>query len=69
MGTLSLRYSERADHALRRARTLLVPGLVLVAVGLLLFARAPVDGNVPDATCFPVLVLLGIGHRRLPSRR
>jgi fucose permease len=59
MGTLSLRYSERlimrfGSHATLR------PGLVLILAGLLLFARAPVDGSyVVDV--LPVMVLLGVG--------
>ncbi len=59
MGTLSLRYSERLIMSFGPKRTLL-PALVLVALGLLLFARAPVDGNyVTDV--FPVMILLGCG--------
>ena len=44
MGMLSLRYSERLIMRFG-ARTMLFPGLVLIAAGLLLFARAPVHGT------------------------
>jgi MFS family permease len=42
------------------ARTLLFPGLSLVAAGLLLFTRAPVHANY-WTDVFPVLVLMGTG--------
>jgi EmrB/QacA subfamily drug resistance transporter len=58
MGTLSLRYSERLIMRFGARRTL-VPGMVLVAIGLLLFARVPADGSYLDV--LPVLVLLGLG--------
>ena len=59
MGTLSLRYAERLIMGIG-ARTTLVSGLVIAAAGLLLFARAPVDGNyITDVA--PVMVLLGTG--------
>ncbi len=59
MGTLSLRYAERLNTRFG-ARNTLLPGLVLVAAGLALFARAPVDGSyVRDV--LPVMVLLGLG--------
>ena len=59
MGILSLRYSERLIMRFGARRTL-IPGMVLVAAGLLLFARAPVDGNyVRDV--LPVMILLGFG--------
>ena len=39
---------------------MLVPGLVLIALGLALFARAPVDaGYVADL--LPAMLLLGVG--------
>jgi EmrB/QacA subfamily drug resistance transporter len=59
MGTLSVRYSERLIMRFGARRTLL-PGLVLIAAGLALFARVPVDGNyVTDV--LPSTILLGIG--------
>jgi EmrB/QacA subfamily drug resistance transporter len=59
MGTLSLRYSERLIMRFSARRTLL-PGLALVAIGLALFARAPVQGSyVRDV--LPVMLLLSVG--------
>jgi EmrB/QacA subfamily drug resistance transporter len=59
MGTLSLRYSERLIMRFGARRTLL-PGLVLIAAGLALFARAPVGGSyVRDV--LPVMILLSVG--------
>ncbi len=59
MGTLSLRYSERLIMRFG-AKRLLAPGMLLVAVGLLLFARVPVHGHyVSDV--LPVMLLLGVG--------
>ncbi len=59
MGTLSVRYSERLIMRFGARRTLL-PGLVLIAAGLALFARVPVDGTyVTDV--LPSTLLLGTG--------
>jgi EmrB/QacA subfamily drug resistance transporter len=59
MGTLSVRYSERLITRFG-ARATLIPGLALVATGLLLFVRAPVHASyVTDV--LPTLVLLGAG--------
>ena len=58
MGALSMRYAERLFVRFGARRTLL-PGLVLIAVGLALFTRAPADGSYVDV--LPVLVLLGTG--------
>jgi EmrB/QacA subfamily drug resistance transporter len=59
MGVLSLRYSERLIMRFG-ARTMLFPGLILIGAGLLLFARAPVNGRyVTDV--LPVMLLLGFG--------
>ncbi len=59
MGTFSIRYSERLITRFG-ARNTLLPGLMLIAVGLLLFVRAPVSANyVTDV--LPTLVLLGLG--------
>ena len=59
MGTLSLRYSERLIVRFG-AKRLLAPGMALVALGLLLFARVPVHGHY-YSDVLPVLLLLGAG--------
>src|SRR5215204_5325471 len=59
IGTLSLRYSERLIMRFGAKNTLL-PGLVLIGAGLLLFTRAPVDGSY-WIDVFPVMLLLGTG--------
>jgi EmrB/QacA subfamily drug resistance transporter len=59
MGLLSLRYSEALIMRFGARRTLL-PGLVLIAVGLLLFTRAPVDGGYLEHV-LPVMIVLGFG--------
>ncbi len=59
MGTLSLRYSERLIMRFGPRRTL-VPGMSLVLIGLLLFARTPVDGNYL-VDLFPIMPLIGAG--------
>ena len=59
MGALSLGFAERIIMGIG-ARPALIAGLVSAAGGLLLFARAPVDGTwVTDV--LPVMVLLGAG--------
>jgi EmrB/QacA subfamily drug resistance transporter len=59
MGTLSLGYSEKLIMRFG-PRNMLIPGMVLVAVSLLLFARTPVDGAyLPDL--LPPLLLIGVG--------
>jgi EmrB/QacA subfamily drug resistance transporter len=59
MGYFSLRLSEPLITRFG-ARATLVPGLLIIVAGLLLFMRAPIDGSyVPDV--LPVMVLLGIG--------
>ena len=59
MGTLSLRYSERLNMRFGAKATLL-PGLVAIIAGLLLFARTPVAGNyLLDVV--PAVVLIGLG--------
>jgi EmrB/QacA subfamily drug resistance transporter len=61
MGTLSLRFAEPLIMRFGARRTL-IPGLVLIAIGLLLFARLPVDGSyVTDLLPALVVVALGIG--------
>jgi EmrB/QacA subfamily drug resistance transporter len=59
MGTLSLRYSELLITRFG-ARTVLFPGMTLIAVGLALFTRAPVDGSYLRDV-LPVMLLLGLG--------
>ncbi|MGI8594050.1 MAG: MFS transporter [Solirubrobacteraceae bacterium] len=59
MGTISLRYTERLSMRFG-ARATLLPGVVSIAAGLLLFARTPVDGSyVIDVA--PAVVLIGLG--------
>jgi EmrB/QacA subfamily drug resistance transporter len=59
MGTLSLGFAERLIMGIGPRRAL-IAGLSLSVGGLLLFARAPVDGNYLRDV-FPVMVLLGTG--------
>ena len=47
IGALSLGFSARLNMRFG-ARATLLPGLALIVAGLLLFARAPVDGQLPD---------------------
>jgi MFS family permease len=59
MGTVSVRYTERLIMRFGPRRTL-VPGMALVLLGLLLFARTPVDGSyVRDL--LPIMPLIGLG--------
>ncbi len=61
MGVLSFRYAEPLITRFG-ARTTLIPGLVLIAAGLALFTRAPVDGNyVTDVLPVMIVLALGIG--------
>jgi EmrB/QacA subfamily drug resistance transporter len=59
MGTMSLRLSEPLIMRFGARRTLL-PGLVLIAVGLALFTRAPVHGSYAR-DILPTMILLGAG--------
>jgi EmrB/QacA subfamily drug resistance transporter len=59
MGVLSFRYTEPLITRFGARRTLL-PGLVLVAVGLALFTQAPVDGSYVQHV-LPVMIVLGFG--------
>ena len=59
MGTLSLRLSGPLNLRFG-ARATLIPSLGLIAAGLLLFARAPVDGRYLTDV-LPVMILLGLG--------
>jgi EmrB/QacA subfamily drug resistance transporter len=59
MGTLSIRYTERLITRFG-ARRLVLPGLVLIAVGLALFARVPVHGDYLTDV-LPSILLIGTG--------
>jgi EmrB/QacA subfamily drug resistance transporter len=59
MGTLSLRYSERLMMRFG-PRTTLIPGLVLIAAGLGLYARVPVHGHYLTDV-LPAGLLMGTG--------
>ena len=59
IGTLSLGFSERLNMRFGPKVTLL-PSLVLIAAALVLFARAPVNGDYLTHV-LPVMVLLGLG--------
>jgi len=59
MGIMSVGLSGRLTVRFG-AKTVLVPSLALIAIGLLLFARTPVDGDyVRDL--LPVMIVLGLG--------
>jgi len=59
IGTLSLGFSARLNMRFGPRATLL-PGLGLIAAGLALFARAPVDATYPT-DILPAMILLGTG--------
>jgi MFS family permease len=59
MGTLSLGFSEKLIMRFGPRQTLL-PGLVMIGLGLLLFARTPVDGSYV-ADLLPAMLIVGIG--------
>jgi len=59
MGTMSLRYADRLSMRFGAKRTLLA-GLALVALGLLLFASAPVGGSYL-VDVLPVMIVFGFG--------
>ena len=59
MGTLSLGFSEKLIMRFG-PRTTLIPGVCMVVVALLLFARSPVDGNYLT-DLLPPLLLIGVG--------
>ena len=59
MGTLSVRYAEPLIMRFGARRTLL-PGLLLIAIGLALFATVPVHGSYV-ADVLPPTLLLGLG--------
>jgi MFS family permease len=59
MGAMSLRYSARLSMRFG-PRATLIPSLLCIGAGLLLFARTPVDGHyVTDI--MPALILVGFG--------
>ena len=59
MGTMSLRFSDRLNMRYGPKATL-IPAMVSIAAGLLLFARTPVDGDfLTDIV--PPMVLFGLG--------
>jgi predicted MFS family arabinose efflux permease len=59
MGTMSLRFSERLNMRFG-PRAVLIPSLVLIGSGLLLFARTPVDGSY-FVDIMPPMILIGFG--------
>jgi EmrB/QacA subfamily drug resistance transporter len=59
MGTLSLGFTDKVNMRFG-PRRVLIPTLIFLVAGLLLFARAPVDGNY-WVDVFPVMILLGLG--------
>jgi MFS family permease len=59
MGTLSVRYSEPLITRFG-ARNVVIPGLALIAAGLGLFARVPVEGSY-IVDILPTMVLIGAG--------
>jgi MFS family permease len=59
MGVISVRYSERLVSRFGARRTM-IPGLVMMCVGLGLFALAPADASYV-VNIVPVMVLLGVG--------
>lgn len=59
MGILSVRYTERLVTRFG-ARNMQFPGLAIMALGLLLFAQAPVSGGYA-LHVLPSMVLLGLG--------
>jgi EmrB/QacA subfamily drug resistance transporter len=59
MGTLSLGFSEKLIMRFGPRRTL-IPGVIMVGIGLLLFARTPVHGDYLT-DLLPPLLLVGLG--------
>jgi EmrB/QacA subfamily drug resistance transporter len=59
MGIISLRFTERLIMRFG-PRGVLIPGVVMIGVGLLLFARAPVDGTYLADVLAPTL-FIGVG--------
>jgi EmrB/QacA subfamily drug resistance transporter len=59
MGTLSIRFSDRLVTRFG-ARTICVPGLILIIAGLIVFSQVPVTGGY-FVHVMPVMILLGAG--------
>ncbi len=59
MGIISLRLTERLTMRFG-ARGILLPGVVSIGIGLLLFARTPVDGNF-WVDVLPPTLFIGVG--------
>jgi EmrB/QacA subfamily drug resistance transporter len=59
MGTMSLRFSEKLIMRFGAKKTM-IPGLVLISIGMLLFTRAPVDGSYVQHV-LPVMIVFGFG--------
>ena len=59
MGTLSLGFTDKINMRFG-PRKVVIATLVFLVAGLLLFARAPVDGSY-FTDIFPVMILLGLG--------
>ncbi len=59
MGVISLRLTERLMMRFG-ARGILIPGVVSIGIGLLLFARTPVDGSL-WADVLPPTLFIGVG--------
>ncbi len=61
MGTMSLGFSEKLMMRFG-PRTTLIPGVIIVGIGLLLFARTPVHGDYLADLLVPMLLIgLGVG--------
>ncbi len=59
MGTISFRYSARANMRFG-AKPVLIPSMLAIGGGMLLFARTPVDGSFA-VDILPAMVLFGTG--------
>ena len=59
MGTMSLKVSDRVNMRFG-PKNVLIPALLFIGAGLLLFARTPVDGSFV-ADIMPPMVLMGLG--------
>ena len=59
MGTMSLKVSDRVNMRFG-PKNVLIPALLSIGAGLLLFARTPVDGSFV-ADIMPPMVLMGLG--------